>query len=274
MASNTDKTLQRILEELSANRNGLKQLNETVQHEMQAMRKSLEVIPELQEKLKTVESENRTMKAELAQLNLQVNLQDQQMKAKNLVFYGIPGVAGEARSTTEALISKVFSKTGIKQKMIMAHRLGVRENSPVLVELPSRPDAQDAFLKFRKNQDTSLQTLALGEAGKVEVRYHLSVFLSKLLRAASLVKKEAGWAYCRPMTSEQTIEMVRNRDANAERITIHSMEELITLKDQLIAEGAIQPGSPAATLGTKEVNHRKRQRADRNPGPSKRLAKN
>ena len=86
MASNTDRTLQRILEELSANHDGLKRLNETFQHEMQAMRRSPEVIPELQEKLNNVKSEKKSMKAELAQLDHQVNLQDQQMKARNLFF--------------------------------------------------------------------------------------------------------------------------------------------------------------------------------------------
>ena len=68
---------------------------------------------------------------------------------------------------------------------------------------------------------------------------------------------------CRPMTNNQTIEFVRNKDSNAEKIIIHSMEELIEFKDKLLAEGTIKTSSPAALLKRDDGTLGKRRRLGR-----------
>ena len=93
----------------------------------------------------------------------------------------------------------------------------------------------------------------------MEVRYHLSSFLGDLLRAATVVKKEAGWAFCRPLTSDQSIEMVKNSKNTSERVMIRSSEELLAFKDRLPKEGQIRMDSPAANLTVQPRNLRKRK---------------
>ena len=186
--------LQTILDEIKASRAGTLSLKSSLVAEIKLIHETLKIIPQLRTKVQKLEHENAQMRIELSQLNLQANISDQRARDSNLILYGIPGAAREARQRTGETVAKVFSKTGITQRPVMAHRIGSRENSPVLVQLFSRPDAQDAFRKLRQTQDTSLKTLSLGDAGEVEVRYYLSSFLGNLLRAATLVKKEAGWA--------------------------------------------------------------------------------
>ena len=80
-----------------------------------------------------------------------------------------------------------------------------------------------------------------------------------------IVKREAGWAFCRPLTSDQTIEMAKDKNENSERVVIQSMDQLIEFKDKLLAEGSIKTNSLAALLEKGEINERKRRRqASRN----------
>ena len=256
-------TLEDLLKEIQASRPEVGELRNQMAEEFKGIRETLSAIPELKTRIEALEHENTTIKTELSRLSTQVNLHEQHTKAKNLVMYGLPGLAGESRSTTESIVSKVFAKTNIKKKIVIAHRIGSRENSPVVIEFTCKPEAQDAFHQLRKAGDVTLQALSLGESGRVEVRFHLSTFLSNLLKSANVVKKDAGWTYCRPFTSDQTVELVRSKDDNAERIKIGSMEELMKFRDKLIEDGSIAPNSPAATLKTTDSNGRKRQRTIR-----------
>ena len=202
---------QQQLTGIQENKNEMKSMMDTLLKEIKAMKETLQAIPQLTSKVRALEAENISLRKELAQVNLHTCLLDQHSKAGNLVFYGFPGQAGESRNTSEDMVNKVFSKLGVKQRFVMAHRLGMRENSPILVQFPCKPDAQEVFMKVRKARDTSLRGMSLGDSGKIEVRYHLSTFLGNLLRAATLVKKEANWAFCRPFTSGQSVEMVKSR---------------------------------------------------------------
>lgn len=231
--------------------------------EIKTIKDSLRVIPELRSKVQLLEQENSTLRDELNQISLQTNLQDQHMKAKNLMLYGIPGVSREERINTETTVNKVFKKLGIAQKVKMAHRLRVEENAPIVVEPSCKPTAQEVFQYIRRTPDTSLNFLDLHGEGKVEVRYHLSKHLNDLLRSASLIKKEANWMYCHALTSEQAVEMVRTKATNSEQVKIHTMKELMDFRDQLLKEGFITPSSPAAKIQENLRTLRKRLRDEK-----------
>ena len=107
----------------------------------------MSVIPQLKEQIETLEKENTRVKAECIKLiSLQANQHDQRFKCKNLVFYGIPGVTCELSQTAEEMVAKIFSKLWIKQRIVMAHRLGARENSPTLVQFACKPCTQSAAI--------------------------------------------------------------------------------------------------------------------------------
>lgn len=266
-------SLEDLMREIQNGRTEVADLRKQLTSEFEEFRATLKVIPELKEKIVALETENTTMKEELSRLGTQANMMDQQMKFRNLVMYGVPGSAREKRDTSEALVSKIFSKTGVNRRVVMAHRLGSRDNSPILIQFLCKSDAQEVFQKLRKNPDMSLQFLSLGTTGKVEIRYHLSTFLGDLLRAATTVKKDANWSYCRPITSTQTIEMVKTKDANSERITIKSMDDLIRFRDALMDQGEIQPNSPAAAINSTETCTRKRLRPVRANSTNKQVRK-
>ena len=106
----------------------------------------------------------------------------------------------------------------------------------------------DIVSKRQRLHHTSLKTPSLGEVGKVEVSYHLSGFLGDLLRAATLVRRGAGWPFFGPTTGDQTIGMVKNRGVNSEKIIIRTTEDLMVFEDRLLTEGQILTDCPAAYL--------------------------
>lgn len=220
----------------------------------------MSVLPELTSRVSTIEDENVKLRAELEILKTQCDLQDQHQKSKNLIVYGMPGNAGEQRSHSELLISKLCSKCGIRRRVVQAHRLGQKPNSPMMIQFECKADAQEAFALIRKAQPT-LRDIGLGDEGKIEVRYHLSSFLSELLRTANIVKKEANLGFCRALTSNQTVEIFHIKEPGSPKIIVRSFQEVLELKDKLLSEGRIATSSPAATLEKTSRPQRKRARA-------------
>ena len=76
---------------------------------------------------------------------------------------------------------------------------------------------------------------------KIDVRFHLSKHLTRLLRSASLLKRELSWAMCGP---------------NSE-LVFRINEQLVAFRDQLLEKKQLDPASPAATIGRPQRNSRK-----------------
>lgn len=257
--------LKAMQEEAKKEREHAQKRHETVVNEMQAMSTKLAVINELQDDINSLKKENSEQRAEIQQLKLQVDLQDQYQKSKNLILYGLPGHAGEDRSTSEAIVQKVFSKVGVRRNPVLAHRLSQKQDSPMLVQFNSKQDAQEIFLHLRRSSNLNLESLALGSNGKVEVRYHLSTHLSELLRSANLLRREAGWAYCRPLTSTQCVELFKTKEPNSPKVTVRNLIELVDLKDSLLKDGFIATSSPANQITTERPLRKRPNNMKGNP---------
>ena len=274
--TSTDRILdeiRKVREENRSEREKAQQDREEIMSMVRGMKQLVEKIPQMAARMTELEEENKRLSQEIDSIRLQSNLEEQHQKAKNLILYGLPGQPGEPRSTTEQLVTKILSKLGIRYKVVMAHRLGQKNNSPVIVQFDCAPTAQEVFRHIRKCTDTSLAVLGLNGSGKVEVRYHLSTFLNELLRTAMIIKREANWAFCRPITRDQSIEMMKTREANSPKVVVHSITDLIELKNKLLKEGALQPTSPAANLTTETIQRPTRKRrlaADNGGRPAKR----
>ena len=178
-------------------------------------------------------------------------------------MYGLPGAPGETRSTSEMIISKVFSKAGTGRTPILAHRLTQRQDWRMLIQFNCKQDAQETSRLFRELTNTSLEFFSLGENGKVEVRHHLSSGLAELLRSANIVRREVGWTYCRPLTSTQCVEAAKTKEPNSRKVTVRSISELVEFNKSLQTEGLIPQNSPANDI-TSAGPLRKRDREPRN----------
>ena len=245
MARNMLKEMKSYREELVADRARARIDKEQILNEIIAVSTKVEKLTELQAKVEDLATENIQMRIEMEQLKLQLDLQDQFQKSKNLVIYGVPGVGGESREATEASIRQLLTKIGICKLPILAHRLTQKPNSPILLQFHIKQDAQLVFTQIRQVQNMSLEALAMGENGKVEVRHHLGAGLSELLRSANIVRREAGLAFARPLTSSQSVEIVWTKEQNSKRITVKNLRELVELKDRLQVEGSLPKNSPA-----------------------------
>lgn len=250
-----ERTLQKVLDEIrniredaQRDREQIRADKDQILGEIRALAERIEIIPELQRKIEHLGQENSDLQDEMEQLKIQFNLQDQYQKAKNLVLYGLPGQAKESRVVSEKLVKKIFTTTGVLRTPLIAHRLSVKPNSPMLVQFSCKQDAQETFQHIRRS-NTDLAALGLGEQGKVEVRYHLSSHLGELLRSANIVRKEAGWEYCRPLTSQQAVELVKSKAPNSRKVTVRNIQELMNLKDGLLKDGVITMNSPANQIG-------------------------
>lgn len=255
----------RIREEAQQDRDRARKEKEQLLREVQAVATKVDQLSELKNKVDELEQENTQLRTELDHMKLQVDLQDQRMKSRNLIIYGLPGEAGEERLATETSITDACRKLGIHRTPELAHRLSQRKDSPVLVQFNSKQDAQEVFKQLRQNPGPTDNT-------KLEVRYHLSSHLYELLKSANLLKREAGWAYARPLTSNQTVEIVKNKEPNSRRVTVRNLQELVNLKNTLLNDGAISRSSPANEI-TAQRTLRKRPRNAKDTGTSKRIAK-
>lgn len=147
--------------------------------------------------------------------------------------------------------------------MTLAHRMSQKENSPVVRHFESKPDAMEVFRQARESKKLSLEATGLGGIGEIEIRHHLSTFLSELLKTANLIRKDAGWMFCRPITSNQTVELTKSREQGAERYIASSLQDLYRFRDRLVREGSIKSDSPAAKITTgSKMTLRKRQRQE------------
>lgn len=69
--------------------------------EIQGMKRAIEQVPILQNKIVALEEENKHLADEMEHTKHQIAALEQQQKARNLIFYGIPGPGGESRDQTE-----------------------------------------------------------------------------------------------------------------------------------------------------------------------------
>lgn len=160
----------------------------------------------------------------------------------------------------KAIMNKILAKCGSKKKLTTAHRLSQRDNSPIVAQFLSKSDAQEIFSRIRSLENNQLSFFGLGEAGKVEVRYHLSTFLSELSKTATIIRKEANWAFARAITSNQTVELVKAKGRESQKVVLHSIQDALEFRNDLMAEGTLNSNSPAAKL-TLESNRTTRKRA-------------
>ena len=115
--------IDRILNSMKLAQDSSALFQEEVPKESQTVRRLMGLIPELQAIVNALQQDIGGLRSELNQLKNHTNMQEQQDESKNNIFYQPPGRSGENLDTSEAPISKVLSKVGIRIKLVVAHRL-------------------------------------------------------------------------------------------------------------------------------------------------------
>ena len=212
--------------------------------EIGALKTSVET---LRSQVATLEQENLTMREDIRAVRLQCNLNEQFSKSANLLFFGIPFSGDESPVDTERIIRELFTQTKVTSRLVSVQRMN-RKNiqSPIIVTFENKLHAQEVFHHIRKIPHSTFNEARRHEVTKIEVRFHLSKHLTHLLRTASLLKRELRWSMCRPRSDTQSVEL--RKEPNSESIDIYSIEELITLKNQMIENKQLNPSSPAAAI--------------------------
>jgi hypothetical protein len=124
----------------------------TLRSEMQTMKGELEkkitkdVEAAVQKKYKGLEEENRLLREALDQHQKYLEALENEKRAKNIIFLGIPEQKPNDRTTDEDKCSEVLITMGKQAKPVRVQRIGqvkARGNRPLRVELDSREDRDD-----------------------------------------------------------------------------------------------------------------------------------
>ena len=149
--------IKKVREDVKKDRDQAKQDKEQILNEVKAVAVKVDQLSELQIKVDQLTNENADLKLELERIKLQVDMQDQQQKSKNLILYGVPGQEKEDRNATEAVIRRIFTQLEIHRAPTLAHRLSQKSSSPILVQFTVKQDAQEVFQLIRRTQNVTLE---------------------------------------------------------------------------------------------------------------------
>lgn len=244
--------IQQILEELRAIRAEMATDKREVIGKLDEIAQIKSSLVDLQGKVSALEQENMMLREEIRINRVQSNVNEQLTKASNLLLFGVPGKTEETRAETEALVRRLLAKTEVPFKLTCAQRMNRKvAKSPIVATFESKLHAQEAFHQIRMTGNLTSDMIGMDGNSRIDVRFHLSKHLTQLLRSASLLKREMGWQKCRPYSDSQTVEL--RKDETSATHVFHTMEELVTFKNQLIDTNVLPPTSPAANIGQRPI---------------------
>lgn len=234
---------------------GQRQLQQQLQHEIQELNLKLDSISsQFRNELDALKLENEALKAEIRDIRTELDVQEQFSKSKNVVLYNIPGSPAETRSIAEKKVRELLNAVQCQNRLVVAHRLNPKANSPLVAVFESKAHAQEVMAAIRKYTQTPANATEFGErnpnqnASKIAARPHLCSSLAQLMRAATALKTEAKWGWIKVLTSKMQIEIYKGRDGNGKIIpptVVRSLGDVIRLREQLVASGDLPELMPA-----------------------------
>lgn len=242
MSDETKEMLKKLLA-------GQEKIKEEINRRMDALSGKLE------EEVGKLQQENAALKSELSKTKAEAQELQQYLRAKNVIFYEVPGVAKEDRETSQKRIEQILSVINCGNRVTVAHRLNPSANSPIVAVFESKCHAQEVMEKVRRAGPTVASAGFADEAAdnnkdsKIMARAHLCKSLGELLKAATALKTEANWGWTKVITSSMLVEIYQGKDSDGKVIPpvkVRSIEDVKELRDLLVAEGKLPKEPPAA----------------------------
>lgn len=249
----SDKTAA-LLEKLLEGQTELFKGQQQMRHEIHQLSQKLDAATqELRCEVGELKQENEQLKQELCSLKRRVDMQEQYSRSKNVIFYDVPGVMNESRVETEAKIAAIMKALECNNKVVTAHRLGSKANTPIVAVFESKPHAQEVINAVKKSALTLKDIGIGGQPGvnlstKVTARAHLSPALSQLLKAAAVFKVEANWGWTKVIISRMEVEIYEGRGHDGKilpPVTVSSIEDILKLRAQLVEQGKLPEATPS-----------------------------
>lgn len=262
MAELNAAMLQKVLDGQNKLFDGLQQLH----HKLDS------VVSQFQSEIEGLKKENNRLKKDLQEVTSRLDKQEQQSKSKNVVIYGVPGVAEESREETEAKIAKIAGIVHLNHKVVAAHRLSPASNGPILAAFENKAHAQDMINAVRKStltaadvERTDIERKPQGgeivASKKIFAPPHLCAALVQLRKAAAALKHEANWGWTKVNTSRIEVQIYKGRDDKGNvlpPITVRSLEDVLKLRLQMVEKGILPQIKPGYHPSSYHVNKKTR----------------
>lgn len=242
-----EKDCTAMLKKLMEGQNRLFEAQQQLHHKFDSM------VSQLKNEVDELKKENENLKKDLQQVTLRLDRQEQQSRSKNIVFYGIPGSAGEKRIETETKVAKIVKALNVDYKVVVAHRLSAGSDGPIVAVFESRAHAHEMLNIIRESSLTISDIGLKGHEGtaikekKIFARPHLCPALAQLQKAASALKTEANWGWTKVITSKMEVQIYKGRDRDGKLlppVTVRSPQDVLRLRLQMVEQGILPEISP------------------------------
>lgn len=271
MSEDTAMMLKKLMEGQNNIVAGQRQLQQQLKHEIQELHLKLDSISvRFRDEIDTLKHENEALKAEIRDIRTELDAQEQFSKSKNVVLYNIPGSPAENRTIAEEKVRELLNSVQCQNRLVVAHRLNPKANSPLVAVFESKAHAQEVMAAVRTYNQTLANAAGLDERNlnqnnsKIAARPHLCSSLAQLMRAATALKTEAKWGWIKVLTSKMEVEIFKGRDGNGKIIpptVVRSLDDVIRLREQLVASGDLPEVMPAVYEDTGATRKRSRSSA-------------
>lgn len=242
-------------------------INRLFEGQQQLHHKLDSMVSQLRREVDELKKENENLKKDLQQVTLRLDKQEQQSRANNIVFYDIPGAAGEKRIETEVKVAKIVKALNVDYKVVVAHRISPVPNGPVVAVFESKAHAQEMLNLIRESSltvsDIGLTNLdgTATKNKKMFARPHLCPALAQLHKAATALKTEANWGWTKVLTNKMEVQIYKGRDHDGNilpPVTVKSLQDILRLRLQMVEQGILPEISPIENEAEK---HTKKKRA-------------
>lgn len=227
-----------MLDQMTGLKNELKNDQAVLRAEVQALKSDMHKYASSNDTLNAVVSkltqELAEARSSLAEVNAMHNADEQYARSKNVILYGIPGVANEQYGDTMERVVKVLQKANCTRRLVVAHRLNARlPNGPIVAVFEAKLFAQEVLQKIKEAKLTTDTAGLCSENTNVKIfaRPHLCRALEATRKAAVALKNDLNWGWVKVMISKLHVELYEGSDDTGKQQQPFVLTSVADVKD-------------------------------------------